>query len=119
MKFGQKLGGPELYFDPCAFSLEPNGFLGLQGRNILSAPGLANVDFSVVKDTKLGILGEGGNLQFRVEAFNILNRVNFRRPSQNTYSGSITSGRALSTAGDITRTNTTSRQLQFALKVIW
>jgi hypothetical protein len=114
---GQKLGTPELYFDPCAFTLEPQGYLGTTGRNILSAPGTANLDFSLVKDTKLGVLGESGNLQFRVETFNILNRVNFGRPNATVFSSA--SPIPLSTAGDITRTSTASRQLQFALKVTW
>jgi hypothetical protein len=91
--------------------------LGTTGRNILSAPGTANLDFSLVKDTKLGVLGESGNLQFRVETFNILNRVNFGRPNATVFSSA--SPIPLSTAGDITRTSTASRQLQFALKVTW
>ena len=33
------------------------------------------------KDTKLAVLGEGGNLQFRVEFFNVLNRANFSQPN--------------------------------------
>ena len=71
------LGGPDLYFDPTAFSLQPLGFLGNAGRNILRGPGFATLDFSLVKDTALGFLGENGKLEFRAEFFNILNRANF------------------------------------------
>jgi hypothetical protein len=91
--------------------------LGNQGRNILSGPGLANLDFSLVKDTKLGFLGEGGNVQFRAEFFNILNRANFSMPDRAGFTSS--SSTPLSTAGSITGTQTTSRQLQLALKIIW
>jgi hypothetical protein len=114
---GQKLGTPDLYYDPCAFSLEPNGFLGTAGRNILTAPGLVNLDFSMVKDTKLQFLGEGGSIQFRAEVFNILNRANFSRPERSNFSAP--NATVVDTAGSITDTDSTSRQVQLALKVIW
>jgi len=53
------------------------------------------------------------NLQFRAEAFNILNRANFGQPSIGVYAGTNISP----SAGVITSTATTSRQLQFALKL--
>ena len=114
---GQRLGGPELYYDPCAFTLEPLGFIGTEGRNILTAPGVANLDFSLVKDIKLRFLGEDGNVQFRAEIFNILNRANFSRPSMNVFSAP--NATPLATAGRIRGTDTASRQLQFGLKIIW
>ena len=108
---GTQLGTQQLWFDPCAFSRATRGFIGTVPRNILNAPGLANLDFSMVKDTKLGILGESGNLQFRWEIFNIFNRVNFALPSELRVDSAD--------AGQITFTNTPSRKLQLALKVIW
>jgi hypothetical protein len=114
---GRKVGGPDLYYDPCAFSLQPFGFLGTVGRNILTAPGVFNLDFALVKDTPLRRLGDSGTLQFRVETFNILNRANFARPDSTVFSSP--SATVLSTAGRITETNTKSREIQFALKVIW
>jgi hypothetical protein len=114
---GTPLGTPDLYYDPCAFSLEPLGFLGNTGRNILIAPGVANLDFSLVKDTRLGLLGEGGSLQFRTEVFNILNRANFHRPSERLFSAP--NATPLATGAAITSTDTKSRQVQLALKVIW
>ena len=53
------------------------GQLGDAGRNILSGPPERDWDFSLVKDTKLGFLGEAGMLEFRAEFFNILNHTNF------------------------------------------
>ena len=38
---GTPVGTPELWFDPCAFTLPPEGFLGTAGRNTLRGRGLA------------------------------------------------------------------------------
>jgi hypothetical protein len=100
------------------------GVLGNVTRGFLRAPGLGNWDLSVVKDTKLGFLGEQGSVQFRAEFFNILNRANFGFPSTSTYSGSpsdvgANSEAPSSSAGRITTTSTTSRQIQLALKIIF
>ncbi|MBI2817200.1 MAG: TonB-dependent receptor [Acidobacteria bacterium] len=116
---GRKLGGPDLYYDPCAFALQPAGFLGTAGRNLIRGPGLANVDFSLVKDTALRSLGEGGKLEFRAEIFNILNRVNFSFPGTIAFAGARDGEPRLPTAGIITSTVTTSRQVQFALKLLF
>ena len=45
---GTPLGTPDLFFDPCAFSIQPAGFLGNLGRNSLRGPGFATVDFSKI-----------------------------------------------------------------------
>jgi Carboxypeptidase regulatory-like domain/TonB dependent receptor-like, beta-barrel len=116
---GQQLGTPNLYYDPCAFSIQTAGVLGNEPRNILTAPGLFNLDFSVVKDTYLGFLGEGGNLQFRAEIFNILNHPNFSRPATKVYAGKTNVESPIGNAGQITQTDTTSRQIQFALKLMF
>ena len=122
VKAGQKLGTPDLYFDPCAFELQPAGFLGNLGRNALRGPGLANLDFSLAKDTPLGFLGESGKLEFRAEFFNILNRANFSTAAlaRAVFAGARDGEAPLSTAGRITGTdNSTSRQIQFALKILF
>ena len=113
------LGGPDRYFDPLAFSIPAAGFLGTAGRNILSGPGVANLDFSLVKDTALGFLGESGKLEFRAEFFNLLNRANFFRPNALVYAARVDGEAPLAAAGRISRTDTTSRQIQLALKVLW
>ena len=70
------------------------------------------------------LLGEAGSIQFRAEFFNILNRTNFGMPSGNVFSGSASDKGAysetpLSSAGQITNTSTTSRQIQLALKIVF
>ena len=59
------------------FGVPALGNLGNAPRGLLRNPGLGEWDFSLVKDTKLGLLGEEGNVQFRAEFFNLLNRANF------------------------------------------
>jgi len=85
---------------------------------------LGTWDFSLVKDTALRFLGEGGSLQFRAEVFNLLNRANFAAPNTTVFSGSTSdigsyTEAPLASAGQITTTATPSRQIQFALKVIF
>ncbi|MGA8023794.1 MAG: hypothetical protein WB990_12540, partial [Candidatus Acidiferrales bacterium] len=75
-------------------------------------PGLATWDFSVLKNTSIT---ERFNLQFRAEIFNLLNRANFNTPNLIVFTPSGVSG----TAGAINSTSTTSRQVQFALKLLW
>jgi hypothetical protein len=125
---GQRLGTPNLWFDPCAFTEQPLGLLGNAGRNTLRGPGLANLDFSLLKRNRLQFLGESGQLEFRAEIFNILNRANFASISPgagnataNTlFPGSAPAGELpLTSAGVLTRTSTASRQIQFALKLIF
>ena len=122
------LGGPDRYYDATAFTIPTIGFLGNAGRNILRGPGFATLDFSLVKDTALGFLGENGKLEFRSEFFNLLNRANFTTPGIGqsgynnaavVYAGTADVQPPLATAGRITSTAGTSRQIQFALKLLF
>jgi hypothetical protein len=108
------IGKPSQWFNPSAFLAPPanSGFYGNLGRDTLIGPGLATWDFSAVKDTSIR---ERMTLQFRAEIFNLLNRANFNTPNLVVFTPSGLSG----TAGAITSTSTTSRQVQFALKLLW
>jgi Carboxypeptidase regulatory-like domain len=114
------VGKPREWFNPAAFIAPPNnsGFYGDAGRNTFYGPGLATWDFSVVKRTRIF---ERLNLQFRAEIFNLLNRANFNTPqviiAVLPASGAVPI--ANPAAGQITNTSTTSRQVQFALKLLW
>ena len=113
---------PAQWYNPLMFELDPVGTLGNAGRGILRGPGLANLTFSLVKDTPLPFLGEAGMLEFRSEFFNILNHANFAMPNGQVFNGTLTdlgpySEAPNATAGQITGTVTTSRQIQFALRV--
>ncbi|MBI4482457.1 MAG: TonB-dependent receptor [Acidobacteria bacterium] len=109
------LGSPDRWADPSSFELQPAGFYGNLGRNTISGPGFASYDFSLVKDTHLT---EAVNLQFRFEAFNLFNRANFSLPSAKLIFTDA-SGTPAGNFGRITRTTSTSRQVQFVLKLIF
>lgn len=103
---------PGQWFNPQAFLPPAAGTYGNVGRDSLTGPGLTEVDFSTSKNTRLT---ERVGLQFRAEFFNILNHTNFLTPNEVVYT-SATSGIS-PTAGVITATSTTSRQIQFGAKV--
>jgi hypothetical protein len=73
---------------------------------------VATWDLSMLKDTAIH---DRVNLQFRAELFNLLDRANFNTPNLVVFTPSGVSP----TAGVITSTSTTSRQVQFALKLLW
>jgi hypothetical protein len=90
---------------------------GNAGRNILTGPGLANLDFSLVKNNHIA---ESLNLQFRAEFFNLLNRANFQVPPLVAGTDIFDStGAPNPSAGLLTSTTTSSRQIQLGLKLIW
>jgi len=100
---------------PDCFNLRGNA-----GRNILIGPGLTNLDFSVFKNNYIKRISERFNVQFRAEIFNILNHANFAPPTtpDNTdiFDGT---GAPTGVSGLLSRTTTTAREIQFAVKVIF
>jgi hypothetical protein len=113
------LGSPNQYFNPNAFVLPTRGTYGNLGRNVLIGPGLSTVDLSVQKRFRIGALGESGRLQLQGDFFNILNRANFNLPSRLVFAGASPTEAPFSTAGRITSTSTSSRQLQLGLRLSW
>jgi hypothetical protein len=101
---------------PQCYNLMGNG-----GRNILTGPGLSDVTFGLYKNTTIE---KRITTQFRAEFFNILNRANFNFPFTGTGNNIDTNvfnanGAVNPTAGLISSTATTSRQIQFGLKIGW
>ena len=74
-------------------------------------PGLATTDLSLNKRFEVG---DRVVLQFRTEVFNVFNRANFSIPSSRTV---FTSTGPVGSAGRITTTTTSARQLQLGLKM--
>lgn len=107
-------GGPTQYFNPDAYVVPVSGTYGNAGRNSLVGPGFANLDASLRKETQIT---EGLRAQFRAEFFNILNHTNFGTPNEVVYSAAGTTPSP--TAGVITSTASTSRQIQFGLKLLF
>jgi hypothetical protein len=129
-------GNPNQWFNPNMFHLRPMvpcpnnaaltcGTLGDAARGILRGPSLGDWDFSLVKDTAVSLSGRESSVEFRADIFNILNHTNFGMPSSATVFNGATSvlgayqQAPLIGVGQITTTVTTSRQIQFALKLIF
>ena len=105
---GQKLGTPDMWYDPCAFSLPTPGTFGNLGRNTLTGPPFYNVDFSADKAFKVT---EAMNLQFRAEIFNLLDEAHFWLPAFNANSGSAKITQPVSSPA--------GRLVQFGLKLVF
>jgi hypothetical protein len=129
-------GNPNQWFNPNMFHMQPMvpcpnnaaltcGILGNAARGILRGPNLGEWDFSIVKNTAVPLLGEEGSVQFRTEIFDILNHTNLGMPASATvFNGAPSVLGAYQQApapgaGQIATTATTSRQIQFALKLIF
>jgi hypothetical protein len=107
-------GGPTFaqWLNPAAFAIPARGTWGNAGRVVAVGPGLAQVDLSLQKSTRIT---EGKSILFRLESFNIFNRIQAGNPGTTFTSpasfGIVTSGlnRTIGTG--------TSRQLQLALRL--
>ena len=107
------LGGADQYFDTSAFIFPPDNTLGTVGRNTLIGPGLASLDFSLIKKTRVG---ETVTVEFRSEFFNIFNRPNLALPDTGVFTRS---GSPDSDAGRIENTTTKMREIQFGLRIVF
>jgi hypothetical protein len=106
----QSLSNPTTaeWFNTAAFTLQPLYTFGNVGRNSVIGPAGLYVDFSTHKDFR--VHKEGHYLQFRWEAFNVLNHPAWGLPNTSLSSPQF---------GQITSTNGNMRQLQFALKYVF
>ncbi|NYF53514.1 TonB-dependent receptor [Tunturiibacter gelidoferens] len=95
--------------------------LGNAGRNSIIGPRLNDLDTSLVKNTYIPRISETFNLQFRAELFNVLNQVNYATPPKTGTQLFNASGAVLTSTGGVLvgPTAGSSRQTQFALKVIF
>ena len=97
------------WFNTSAFAAVPTGVIrpGDEPRGVIVGPGYFRWDASLYKNTRIT---ERVNIQFRAEAFNVLNHTNWNNPA----STSLTSGsyNKITTARD-------PRQMQLALKLVF
>ncbi len=117
-------GNPNQWFNPSCFALPPVGVPGNARRTSIPGPNFNDLDFSLMKDTKVSKVSESFEVQFRAEFFNILNHTNFALPSNKIFTSAAIANpnapNAISqTEGLITQTLGTSRQMQFGLKLIF
>ena len=102
-------GGQYQYLDPTAVTIPTaaNTPYGNASRNVARAPGFAELDLGLHKRFPLGFRGVG--LEFRAEAFNVLNRSNAQAPD------SV----ATDTSYGVINTYFAPRELQGALKLVF
>ena len=95
---------PERFFNTSAFAAPAALTFGNAGRNILTGPGLANLDLAIVRTLRIA---DKATIDIRAEAFNLTNRANFDLPQH--FSDQPTFGR-IQAAG-------ASRQIQLGLRI--
>jgi hypothetical protein len=103
---------PEQWFNPAAFAVPARGTWGNAGRNTVRAPGLVQIDLALQK--RFVITGPR-NIEFRAEAFNVLNRVNLGAPGTTVTSPS-SFGRITGPLNTGYGTGT-ARQMQFMFRL--
>jgi hypothetical protein len=113
------------WFNTSCFSLQAAGTYGNAGRDIIIGPNLWNLDNSLNKDFAIPKISESFRVQFRAEAFNILNHPSFQQPNATIFAGNpgpgaFGPGTALNaSAGRITNTTSAPRQIQLGLKIVF
>jgi hypothetical protein len=113
-------GNPAHYIKTeCFVAPTPVTRLGNSGRNQLIGPSMHDFDLSLIKNTNVG---ERLKLQFRAEFFNVFNWTNFSVPDRTSaqlfsFSTGTNAFSRVASAGALNSTSTSSRQIQFALKL--
>jgi hypothetical protein len=100
------------WINAAAFSTPVAGTFGNAGRNLVRGPSLWQTDLGL---TRRFPVTERFAVEFRAEAFNVLNRAQFGNPNGNISSASF--GRILTTVNDGATGSGTPRQFQFALRL--
>jgi hypothetical protein len=100
------------WLNAAAYAVPASGTWGNLGRNAVRAPGLWQIDPALNKRFPLT---ERVGLNFRAEAFNILNRAQYGSPAS-TF-GTSTFGQITSSASSNATGTGTPRELQFSLKL--
>ena len=108
-----------MWYDPASFVVAPAGTFGNVGRNSLITPAFQSFDLAVHKQFPM-FYKEGHVLQFRLEAFNVLNHPVWGAPNGNIRAGAAFPGAPANAAhqgfGIISTTALPMRQLQVGLK---
>jgi hypothetical protein len=107
-------------------SLQCYNLRGNSGRNILTGPGITNLDFSIFKNIPIHRVSENFNVQLRVEMFNVLNHAMFAPPGPGDGNTDLFDSAGVSQkptptngliGGKLVRTTIPERQIQFAVKI--
>ena len=103
----------------CFSAPNPLTNLGNSSRNSVIGPGLQDLDMNFTKNNPIARISERFNVQFRADLFNVLNRPNYAPPTKASTQLFSGTGTLLPNSGNLTQTATSSRQAQFALKIIF
>lgn len=98
------IGTSKLWFDTSAFKQPVGSVLGNMGKNVYSGPGSVTFDASAFRTFPVG---RRVNLQFRADAFNVLNHPAFNNPNTSLTSASF---------GEVTGSSN-GRSMQLSAKV--
>jgi len=115
--FGNSIGcpGPKQFADgtfvPSDFPIPAFGTNGNLGRNTYCGPDYKELDLSLSRDFKFKYLGPGGQIQFRLETFNLTNRANMFLPVSDLAGDPLTFGKSTQAFNP--------RELQLGLKFVW
>ena len=106
------------WVNPAAFSMPTQYTYGNAGRDILTGPGEAVWDFSLIRKFQLA---ESKTLEFRAEMFNIFNTPNFTLPNGDASSPSfgVIGNTVQPIAGQASGGPGEPREIQFALRLTW
>jgi hypothetical protein len=116
------VGSPTEWINPNAYALEAVGTLGNLGRDTSVGPAFWTLDTAIMKDTRIPKISEAFHVQFRAEFFNIFNHTNFDTSNMNLGVFQLAPNGASTpnpTFGQFVQTASTSRQIQFAIKVLF
>jgi hypothetical protein len=100
---------PSRFFNPAAFAAPEAGSFGNSGRNVITGPGLRNIDIALLRVFRSS---DTTRMQFRLDAFNAFNRPNFAAPPSLQNLADSPDFGALFIARS-------PRILQFGLKFLW
>ena len=114
------LGSPDRWFDPAAFVAPAGRHLRQHRPRRLHRPEpCARSICALTKQARWARLGANGRLEFRIEAFNILNRANFGVPELRAFAGQADDEAPLATFGRISNTVTSARQIQLGIRALF
>jgi hypothetical protein len=117
------------WYNTSCFSIQQAGTYGNAGRYTIIGPNLWGMDGSLSKNWSVPKISEQFRIQFRAEAFNLLNHPTFQNPNNTVFAGAIPGANPLApqlpgvgvnaSAGRITAVNSQPRQIQLGLKIIF
>ena len=106
------VGKGVLWFDTSKFSAPAANTLGTAGRDILSGPGVVNIDFSLFRRFPITERLKG---ELRLESFNFTNTPHYDNP--NTTFGSSTFGQVTTAGGNYNTGRGDPRQFQIGMRL--